>query len=419
MKKKTILTRISALVCALVMLFTSNSVFLASDIHITYGENGCYNSYANREWTLETNSSRLASKVDYSMDDITLPSFVTDGTYPYYLIKHYKYSETEYIEIYVSDEKDILLRCMAEIIAVEGNNDILWTTVSSNNVDGCYKSTDKGKTWTQQTDTSISLHSVRVDGSEFVNSENMFGGNCNLVCECGKHYYTLDGDDISLGSGGSAPDVEYDGTIGYLQDLRHSITYARGVLYNYNEKSRTDRWSFDNITTSGLDLSSGDYSVNYYIRTNLVKGYEDSDIIEKGEKYFIGNYDADVGYIQYLYEDMMENLYSQGYEDIGFIDAYLLGRFRLSWYYFEIIDNTTGASGGYICVKPKDADPNNHGVEYEVLPVDDDDVPIDGYEPDISYPGEGTYVPSEGETIEDAIDDAENDSENQENQISN
>lgn len=212
------------------------------------------------------------------------------------------------------------------------------------------------------------------------------------------------------------PDIPDEplGSVGFLWGINHEITYARGKYYNYNEDSRTDRWTFDKILTSGEDVSLGGYTVKHYVRPVLVNGYDDEDVIEKYQKFYDDTYDADNCYIQYLNKDLQEKLYEQGYDDVSWFDKYILGRFILRWHYFELIDNETGRSDGYVRVRQKDADSINGGTEYLIEAVDEYDNLIDGYEAHVGYIGEGTYVKSEGEDIEDAFDDAEDDIEEQE-----
>lgn len=274
----------------------------------------------------------------------------------------------------------------------------------------CYCASSLSSTWKDMSSTPYNMNLATfienledVSKSEWRVDRNYFvASNCNLnIMGISVYGPSSNHNDENI------EDDSKDDDIGYLKDISHSITYARGTLYNYNEDSRTDRWSFSNLTTTDLDLSQGGYTIRHYVRPVLVKGYEDDDVIEKLDKYYVGDYDASVGYVQYLDKDLVENLESQGYDGIGFVDAYLLGRFILQWHYFEIIDNETGASGGYICLKPKDVDEKNFGTEYEVIAVDDDDNVDESYEKDIAYRGEGSYVKSEGETIEDAFERAE------------
>lgn len=213
---------------------------------------------------------------------------------------------------------------------------------------------------------------------------------------------------------GTPDPPQYDNEVGYLTGLSHQIAYARGKYFNYNEDSRTDRWSFDDVTTTNNDLTQGRYSIKHYVRPVLVTGYDDEDVVEKYEKYYDGEYDATLGYVQYLDKDLDERLETQGYDGPSWIDKYILGRFVLRWHYFEVVDNATGNSGGFVRLRPKDVDDLNGGTEYWVDYVDENDNIIDGTDGDVAYRGEGSYIESEDETIEDAFDDAEEDVQEQE-----
>ena len=206
----------------------------------------------------------------------------------------------------------------------------------------------------------------------------------------------------------------YSSDIGFLKDFSHLIVYKRGFFYNYNMDSRTDRWTFSKFTTTENDLSSGRYSIKHYVRPVLVTGYEDEDVVEKYDKFFDDVYDAHLGYIQYLDNDMENKLSERGYDGPSWFDKYILGRFVLRWHYFELVDNETGLSSGFARLRPKDVDDVNGGTEYWVDYVDENDNIIDGTDGDVAYRGEGSYVESEDEDIEDAFVDAEDDVEEQE-----
>lgn len=209
--------------------------------------------------------------------------------------------------------------------------------------------------------------------------------------------------------------------IGFLRKLNLYTIYKRGKLYNYNENSQVDKWTYSDTLSNGNSLKEGDYSINFYVRPVMVAGYDDGDIVEKGEKYCIGTYDAKEGFIKYAYSDLEDKLKELGYDGIGFIDKYLLGRFVLKWYYFEVVDNTTGASDGFVRARPKEMVNHgywdmNGGVDFELVAVDEFDNIITDYETDVGYHGMGDYIPGE-ETELDAFDEAEQDIEEQINEV--
>lgn len=206
----------------------------------------------------------------------------------------------------------------------------------------------------------------------------------------------------------------YDTNVGYIQNLQYDTAYERGALYNYNEDSRTDRWKFDRYTTTEVDLTAVNYSVRHYIQPVLVKGYTDEDIVEELDKYFMGEYDASNLEFSYLYNDYERKMEEAGYDGIGFIDAYLLGRFILEWHYFELVDNDAGTVGGYVLMKP-----TNSKGDFSFTFVGSDGCGFDAttYNPDGTIDENG-YVNQEvdrgmggGLTIEEAFENADDDSE--------
>lgn len=149
----------------------------------------------------------------------------------------------------------------------------------------------------------------------------------------------------------------FDSDLGYLQNLRFERQYLRGaIFYNYDEDSLKYVWKHDLPTSSGLDLSDGNYSIRHYQKMATVKGYEKEDIIEMSDMYLMGEYEAKNGRFEYMQTDYDEKLEEFGYDGLGFVDKYLKGYFVLTHHYFQIVNNDTGEVGGYLHMYPKDSD---------------------------------------------------------------
>ena len=194
----------------------------------------------------------------------------------------------------------------------------------------------------------------------------------------------------------------YNSSLGYLQNVSRKSTYIRGALYNYDEDSLTYHWYHDLTSSSGVDLTSGDYKIRHYISKATVKGYEKEDIIEMSDKYLMAEYDASQGYFSYLDKDYEESIRNQGYEDIDLIDKYLRGYFVLEHSYFQIVNTATNEVGGYLHLYPKDANSDEFGVEMVYEGLDDN------FDVDESLQG-GIIDDSTGSgtNVEDALENAD------------
>lgn len=213
------------------------------------------------------------------------------------------------------------------------------------------------------------------------------------------HYYTYD---YGLTDVVEIPTCVYNSSLGYLQNIERKTTYIRGALYNYDEDSKTYHWYHDLLSSTGVDLTSGDYVIRHYVSEATVKGYEKEDIVRMSDKFLMAEYDASKGYFSYLVKDYDSKLYELGYEELGFIDTYFRGYFVLEHHYFQIVNIATNEVGGYLHLYPRDADPDNFGVELEYEGLDNN------FEVDSDAPS-GNTKPStgSGEMIEDALVNAD------------
>lgn len=194
----------------------------------------------------------------------------------------------------------------------------------------------------------------------------------------------------------------YNPSLGYLQNISRKSTYIRDALYNYDEDSLTYHWYHGTTTTSGLDLTGGNYAVRHYISMATVMGYEKEDIVEMSDKYLMAEYDASQGYFSYLDKDYDEKLESLGYEGIDWIEKYLKGYFILQHHYLQIVNLDTNEVGGYVHLYPKDSDSNNFGVELNHEGLDDN------FEVDEDAPsGIVDDSTGSGTTTDDALENAD------------
>lgn len=194
----------------------------------------------------------------------------------------------------------------------------------------------------------------------------------------------------------------YNSALGYLQNISRKSTYIRDALYNYDEDSLTYHWYHGTITTSGVDLTSGNYAVRHYISMATVTGYDKEDIVKMTDKYLMGEYDASQGYFSYLNKDYDEKMETLGYEQPSWFDKVFLGYFTLAHHYLQIVNLDTNEVGGYVHLYPKDSDSDNFGVELNHEGLDDN------FEVDEDAPsGVVDDFTGSGTTTDDALENAD------------
>lgn len=172
-------------------------------------------------------------------------------------------------------------------------------------------------------------------------------------------------DCISLGcfDGTFPADESYNASLGYLQNVKENRVYDKVPLGEVVNDKFTARWYFDQFTTTGVDLSSDDYFINYYQERWLVKGYGDDDVIEKSDRYLLASYIIPEGYyIETYSEDIDGVLAGQGYEPPTSFDL-LFHKFVVTHHYFQVVDAANNQVGGYLHVYYTD-DTGAFGVEY-------------------------------------------------------
>lgn len=310
MKKKSILKRMSALLCALVVCV---GTFV-----------GATQFYA---------SSMTAGLPIYSYSNVE--DLLTDVYTNYYIYNYSSNGDGEFdsMRCLVSSES-----CRVECRELADGRRAYLLVCDGESRE--YSSLD-GSNWTYTKSSSMNLYTTEEDGE--VNLFAQYIVSNSVV-------YDESGNEIDFGNSG-----EYDSTMGYLQNLTRDERVLRSELYNYyNEDSRKIIWTFDETTTSGLDLTSGDYSVKHYQRYVLCDGYKDEDVIKEGEFWLMGTYDASNLQFEYLESDYEKLHESYGYEGIGFWDS-LSGCFHLWHEYFQIVDNESGSVGGYVKITPEGA----------------------------------------------------------------
>jgi len=192
----------------------------------------------------------------------------------------------------------------------------------------------------------------------------------------------------------------FDSTLGYLQNVKRTSTYVRGALYNYDEDSLTYHFYHDLESTTGVDLSSGNYVIRHYVANATVKGYEEEDILEMSKKVLGGEYDASQGYFSYLDKEYDEKLIDSGFEYPGFFDT-LFGQFVLQHHYLQIVDLDTNEVGGYLHLYPKD-ETGDFGVELVYEGLDNNFEVDDTLESGVVKESEGS-----GLTHDEALENAE------------
>lgn len=378
-KKKKLIHRIGALLCALVVVVSS------------VGVSGVY--YGASDGSLLYGSLFYDAREDMVCDNVvvTFPSAIDN--YEYYILV----SNGNYQYLYLSDAPFELVctyyaysstcdRAMLSLKEKEAGTFVRYD--SSNCVDWSLKTEWKSFMFAEYMDYNNSISDTLGVNEYFV--------SCNHdIALFGTNYVFFNKNGVFGGD-------SYNADLGYLQNVSRKSTYLRDALYNYDDDSLTYHWYHDLQSTSGIDLTSGEYKIRHFISNATVKGYEKEDIVEMSEKYLMAEYDASQGYFSYLQKDYLEKIEELGYVEPSWIDIYLKGYFTLQHHYFQIVNTSTNEIGGYLHFYPKDATGESFGVEMEYEGLDDNF--------EVDEDGPSGYIDTStgsGETLEDALENAD------------
>lgn len=349
-RKKQIIKRIGAFLCALVVSLSciGSMPFYAAD---TSGE-VLFDAYKDR-YTYEHNS------------EIDLSKLPTDDTYCHYVIVKYVNSDTYYC--FVSNKTSFKLDVSSDSISKKA----IWKYFFSGYVG--YSSKDLVN-WTRSSSSSTGFYWAYIykdSGDDAINGQYMQYVASDIPIYAG-----------SLQIEFNTKVETYVSSLGYLQNLVTRTTWLTDSKGNADYNTTRTSVAFDLTTTTGIDLTSGDYVVRMYgqrayFKNNFNDGFKDSysgDILFDDDfpLVYFGEFDASSG--KFVYDD--DDLYSlidvvdtEKYSGWDlFVNQIHQGCIR----YYQVYNTKTGEYGGYVRVI-------NEGKDIQTTVRDDLSVDNDGF----------------------------------------
>lgn len=338
--KKQIVKRIGALLCTLVLVFgCMGSVPYYADV--SEEDLVMYDNLMSLDFGIPSGNT---SKIVESSVDKPYVVMVAPATESYY-------SDSLFSCMYLLSSAPIYVQMFEN--SVGGYTVLLDTDGEWSTYGWKYRGSQSGK-WHNMSQGSVNLYMTYslndftrygsgTQWTPYYSNHNIYYKNTELL------FY---GSDVPI----------YDNSLGYLQNVKENRVYDEVPLgENVNDKF-TARWYYDDFSTTGIDLTDGNYMINYYQERWLVKGYKTDDVIEKSDRYLLGTYIVQNGYIQTYSEDIESTLAGQGFENWGFFDL-LWNKFVTTHHYFQIVNTSTNEVGGYLHIYYTD-DNGKFGVEY-------------------------------------------------------
>lgn len=139
----------------------------------------------------------------------------------------------------------------------------------------------------------------------------------------------------------------YNKEIGYLQNLKHKRRALTDNSGTTNMSSMKNIFTFDTVTTTGINMSEGDYVVRVYGQMAFHKNgtheivNEDFPIVEFDE------FDASNGYLEYTLQSIFDVVSESAESPYNVFDNAIKQIIRCDNVYLQIVDRSTGEYGGY------------------------------------------------------------------------
>lgn len=312
MKKKTFLNKITMWLCALVMVFgmfgsavevcaDSGNILLARNFFIVHGEE-----------MRGDNSLVDIAGVDMSGYDYHLVTDTDDGYY-----------------LFLSNQKPYF---------IISENSSTYFSIDAPNISGkLYKSSD-GVNWVY----ANSQFSCKPYSGNGVIVEDDYTLRWNYPARNNKYYHfnfdlAFDTGDIFL----SAKKSQYNSDVGYLKNLSLKTLRVDGV------QDLTYKFTFSPISTTGIDITTGDYVVRLYGQLAYYK--TDAGVLSSkaDNMVHVGDYEISNNSIQFGLQSAWDAVTAES-EVLDTWTLAQLGLTRADTLYLQLYNKTTGEYGGYV-----------------------------------------------------------------------
>ena len=232
-----------------------------------------------------------------------------------------------------------------------------------------------------------------------------------MLLECNSPIYSSSGTLLvnayapSVGIGGDI----FSSSLGYLQDINRQFLYLEDDSFSLVEDTAACRFTFANTTTTGLDITNGNWSIRHYMEIEVKNAKKEYETVEIYDKVYLNEYPASDCKILYKQKDTIERLHEEsGFDGLSWWDSNFLGYITYYNDYFQLVRTNEDGSveyGGYVKVWQDEYNINHSSTLGEDGNQDDS-----GYNDNIVPGSHGS-----GDTYEEAEHDADENAANSSN----
>lgn len=367
MKKRISIKRVSAFLCALLVgfsMFGSTALVFANssvcEYLFSHKEKMIYHG---GEFTGELPFNAETANFAYSV-------FVLDNTVMVYALDTLESFVVDCHHDYIIDSDEYFDETMNY-----GYRIYYDSYAQSNNGGASFGSLKSG--------ASSSVCQIKLTTNECVGYKFWFS-NVPIYCECGKLLFS--------GNEGMLPSETYNRNLGYLQNVTSDNVFLTDADGNVDINSYQKKVTFDTTSTTGIDLSSGDYMIRVYGQMAFWKNGTNTLVNEDFPLVHYADYDASSGMFEYLSTDLFNMVTNNSENPYNAFDTTFGQIIRSDNTYYQIYNKTTGEYGGYTKVTFTTVD----GEEQHTITTVDENLQIDnsgyvGQKLPVSVGGGTTY----------------------------
>lgn len=142
----------------------------------------------------------------------------------------------------------------------------------------------------------------------------------------------------------------YNSSLGYLQNVQRKNLTLDDENYDPDYDSWQVMFTFDSTSTTGLDITTGSYSVRHFMNWEVRD--RDSNVVRSYDKVSCGEYDAASCKISYpLYSTRQAAMEESGFESLSWWESGVLGYEVYIYDYLQLVRTNEDGSveyGGYV-----------------------------------------------------------------------
>lgn len=346
-KRKQIIRSVGAVLCALVVVFTSfgSEFYLANDVSTVYNYNiGAINTYAKTCTCSDTSAVESLLSLEWDKE-----------TYPYYVISHdvnacRNGNTCWYIYIYKQPPTVRL-----KTFSISGWGKYLLYVYDSSGL----------KAWCKPNGEALSSFSSvgSVEGA-FIMASNIDGTSMDGDYSCSQpnsyHEVVASNCDIYVGSsdtlffkGGedNYNPQKYNVDLGYLQDIKSQFLYLENDAWDLVEDTAVNKYTFSSITTTGLDITQGDWDVRLYGQL-VIRDLDNEAEITVYDKVYLGEYSASDLKIMIPYKETNEQINNaSGFDGLSWWESEFLHYYTFYNTYLQLVRTNSDGTveyGGFL-----------------------------------------------------------------------